>query len=106
MLENAKRTLLALTQDADRVNKARLSLEQALQSREDSQNQSVSEAREHARQLSLQAEAIDSLLLDTRQTSENALSAANAYNNIVLGSFYTINPSPRLLGTTECFPPL
>lgn len=43
----------------------------------------VIEAEEHATDLSAQASRLDSMLTDTRDLTDSAIKAANAYTNIV-----------------------
>ena len=89
LLENAQSALRKLGEEVDRVNTAKESLEQALEDRENALAESQSklaEAQRHADKLTRQAADLDLLLTDTRQTSENAVSAANSYKNIVDGN--------------------
>lgn len=86
LMKNARKTLDQMKSDANRVKTSKDTLQETVEQKEidlaDSRKL-LHDAQIHATKLGDQAAGLDQLLADTRQTSENALSAANSYKNIV-----------------------
>ena len=86
LLETARKTLNQLKLDIARVETKKETLNQNVEQKDTDLAESrktLSEAQIHATKLGDQAAGLDEMLTDTRQTSENAVSAANSYKNIV-----------------------
>lgn len=86
LMASARQTLDRLQQDIERVMTSKETLNNNVEQKETDLADSrriLYEAQIHATKLGDQAAGLDEMLTDTRQTSENAVSAANSYKNIV-----------------------
>jgi laminin alpha 3/5 len=86
LMESARKTLDQLKLDIDRLMTSKNTLHEAVEQKETDLAESrkiLYDAQIHATKLGDQAAGLDEMLTDTRQTSENAVSAANSYKNIV-----------------------
>ena len=86
LMESARKALVQLKRDIDRVKTSKETLEQAINQKEDDLKEarkSLYKAQAHSAALGNQAYGLDEMLADTRQTSENAVAAANSYKNII-----------------------
>ena len=87
LLETARKTLNQLKLDIARVETKKETLNQNVEQKDTDLAESrktLSEAQIHATKLGDQAAGLDEMLTDTRQTSENAVSAANSYKNLLV----------------------
>ena len=85
-MNSARKTLDQLKLDIDRLMTSKNTLHETVEQKETDLAESrkiLYDAQIHATKLDLQATGLDEMLTDTRQTSENAVSAANSYKNIV-----------------------
>ena len=86
LLASARQALNQLKADIDQVSTSKETLSQAVAQKENdlaNSRKSLYDAQIHAARLGDEAADLDELLADTRQTSENAVAAANSYKNIV-----------------------
>lgn len=86
LMESARRAVDQFKADIDRIKTTKDNLKEAVELKEEGIADSrrlLYDAQVHAAKLADQATGLDELLADTRQTSENAVSAANSYKNIV-----------------------
>ena len=86
LMDSARKALKQLKLDIDRVKTSKDSLEQAIEQKDADMKEarkSLRDAQKHSAALGNQAYGLDEMLADTRQTSENAVAAANSYKNIV-----------------------
>lgn len=86
LMNSARKILDQLKQDIERVKTSKDTLHSNVEQKEidlAASRKILYDAQIHATKLGDQATGLDEMLTDTRQTSENAVSAANSYKNIV-----------------------
>lgn len=86
LIASARQALDQLKQDIGNVKTSKETLQEAVDQKENdlaNSRKSLYDAQIHSIRLADEAADLDELLADTRQTSENAVAAANSYKNIV-----------------------
>jgi len=86
LLNKARSALDQLKLDIERVKISKETLNDAVEQKETdlaNSRRDLYDAQRHSYKLGEQAASLDEMLADTRQTSENAVAAANSYKNIM-----------------------